>query len=86
MIGTVLRPQSEPSCKSARRPKERDPERSERDTPVDWLARTRVSLRTDFALAVLGAYQEQYNKSNVGKTVVDWPLGALRTDLISNRN
>lgn len=31
MIGTVLRPQSEPSCKSARRPKERDPERSERD-------------------------------------------------------
>lgn len=25
------------------------------ETPIDWLARTRVSLRTDFALAVLGA-------------------------------
>lgn len=41
--------------KSARRPKERDPERSE--TRIDWLARTRVSIRIDFALAVLGVCQ-----------------------------
>lgn len=64
--------------------KARDTQRSETprgasETPIARLARTRVSLKTDCALAVLGACQEQYEtKPALEKKVVDWPSNALR--------